>query len=71
MYTEGQLLSILKVQSNIKPADFRELFGDRGDYLFNIYARESWNLISFLFNRINGEERKKLLDFVNLRIVPQ
>lgn len=66
--TEDQLLKLLKVQSNISPIDFENLFGDRGRHLFNIFARESWNLVSFLFNKVNGEDREKLLNLVNERI---
>jgi len=68
MFKEEELLKLLKVQSNLTPKDFNKIFGDRGDHLFRIFARESWNLISFLFNKVNGEDRKKLLDFVNNQI---
>lgn len=68
MFKEDQLLSLLKVQSNLTPNDFKNLFGDRGEYLFKIFARESWNLVSFLFNKVNGDDRQKLLDFVNSQI---
>ncbi len=65
MFTEDQLLKFLKVQSNLSLKDFELLFGDRAEHLFRIFARESWNLVSFLFNKINGEDRQKLLDHVN------
>lgn len=69
MFTEEFLLALLKVQSNIGPNDFRELFGEtKGQKLFNIFARESWNLVSFMFNKVNGEDREKLLAFVNLEL---
>lgn len=68
MFTENQLLQLLKVQSNLNPKDFEKLFGDRSEHLFRIFARESWNLVSFLFNKVNGEDRQKLLDYVNSQI---
>jgi len=69
MFTEEQLLQLLKVQSNLYPKDFIELFGeDRGQHLFQIFARESWNLVSFLFNKVNGADREKLLRFINLKV---
>ncbi|WP_281681851.1 hypothetical protein [Zunongwangia profunda] len=68
LLTEDKLLKVLRVQSNLNPNDFRELFGDRGDHLFQLFARDSWNLISFLFNKVNGEEREKLIAFVNSKI---
>ena len=65
-FTEEELLRLLKVQSNIEPSDFRELFGEKkGSDLFRIFARDSWNLISFMFNKINGEDRDKLLKMIN------
>ena len=65
-FTETQLLRLVKVQSNIDPSDFRELFGEnKGSDLFRIFARDSWNLISFMFNKINGENRDKLLKMIN------
>ena len=65
-FTEEELLRLVKVQSNIDPNDFRELFGEkRGSDLFRIFARDSWNLISFMFNKINGEDRDKLLKMIN------
>jgi Fe-S cluster biosynthesis and repair protein YggX len=65
MFTEDQLLKLLKVQSNLSPKDFEDLFGERGRRLFNIFSRESWNLVSFLFNKVSGEDREKLLNHVN------
>lgn len=66
---EEELLQLLKIQSNITPGDFRKLFGeDRGDHLFQLFARDTWNLISFMFNKVNGEDRQRLLDFVNAKI---
>ena len=65
-FTEEQLRGLFKVQSNIGPSDFRELFGEKkGSDLFRIFARDSWNLISFMFNKINGEDRDKLLKMIN------
>ena len=65
-FTEEQLRGLFKVQSNIGPSDFRELFGEKkGSDLFRIFARYSWNLISFMFNKINREDRDKLLKMIN------
>jgi len=65
-FTETQLLGLAKVQSKLGPRDFKELFGvKRGSDLFTIFARDSWNLISFMFNKINGEDRDKLLKMIN------
>ena len=65
-FTEEQLRGLFKVQSNISHSDFEELFGeDQGSYLFGIFASTGWNLISFMFNKINGEDRGKLLNMVN------
>ena len=65
-FTEEELLRLVKVQSNIDPNDFRELFGEnKGSDLFRIFAGDSWNLISFMFNKINGEDRDKLLKMIN------
>ena len=65
-FTEEQLRGLFKVQSNIGPSDFRELFGEKkGSDLFRIFARDSWNLISFMFNKINGEDRNKILKMIN------
>jgi len=69
MFSEDQLLKLLKVQSNLCPKDFISIFGDRGHHLFNIFARENWNLISFLFNKVNGEDRENLLQFLNNKII--
>ena len=65
-FTEEELRGLFKAQSNISPSDFEELFGEReGNRLFRIFARYSWNLISFMFNKINGEDRDKLLKMIN------
>ena len=65
-FTETQLLRLAKVQSNVRPSNFRELFGKKkGTKLFRMYVEESWNLISFMFNKINEEDRDKLLNMVN------
>ena len=65
-FTEEQLRGLFKAQSNISPSDFEELFGEReGNRLFRIFARDSWNLISFMFNKINGEDRNKILKMIN------
>ncbi len=66
MFNENQLLELLRVQANITPQDFESLFGkDRGRILFNAYAQQNWNLVSFLFNNINGDERNILLNHIN------
>ena len=69
MFTEELLLRLLKVQSNLTPKDFKQIFDkDRAEYYFQIFARDNWNLVSFLFNKINGEEREKLINYVNTKI---
>lgn len=69
MFSEEELLQLLKVQSNISPKDFRELFGeDRSERLFPLFAEQGWNVVSFMFNCVNGDDRKKLLEFVNDKI---
>ena len=65
-FTETQLLGLFKVQSNIDPSDFRELFGEgQGDRLFKMFAKDSWNLLSFMFTNIDTEERYRLLKMIN------
>tara|TARA_R110000772_G_C13310310_1_gene440351 strand:- start:20581 stop:20793 length:213 start_codon:yes stop_codon:yes gene_type:complete len=64
-YTEDFLLKLLQVQSNLTPMDFKEMFGDRGRNLFNLYAQNNWNLLHFFFNTVNGECRNKLLEYIN------
>ena len=67
--SEEQFLKLLQVQSNLGQQDFEIIFGeDRGRSLFTLFARDSWNLISFMFNKINGEDRKELIQYVNARI---
>lgn len=68
MITEELLLKLMKVQSNLSPNDFKEVYGDRSDYFFRIFARDSWNLVSFLFNKTNGEDRQKMIDYVNQKM---
>lgn len=64
--TEAQLLELLRVQSNLGPSDFESLFGiERGRDLFHLFSRNNWNLLHFLFNNINGEDRDKLIEYIN------
>lgn len=65
MFSEQQLLILLKVQSNLSPRDFETLFGERGRDMFQLFAKNSWNLVSFIFNQISVEERAKVLSYVN------
>lgn len=68
MITEELMLNLLKVQSNLSPKDFKRIYGERSDRLFQVFARENWNLVSFIFNKVNGEDRQKLIDYVNMKI---
>lgn len=69
MFSEDNLLKLLQVQSNITPNCFAELYGeDKGRRLFSLFARDSWNLLSFLYNKVNGDDRAQLLELINSRI---
>ena len=65
-FTEEQLRRLFKVQSNISPSDFEELFGEeQGNSLFKMFAKDSWNLLSFMFTNIDTRERYRLLKMIN------
>lgn len=69
MFTEEQLLKLLKVQSNLTPKDFKKLFPDLPhELLFRNFAMNNWNLLDFLFNKINGENREVLINYINKQI---
>jgi hypothetical protein len=69
IFTEENFLKLLQVQSNLGPDDFDNVFGKkRGRSLFQLFARDSWNLISFMFNKVNGEDRKNLLEYINNKL---
>ena len=65
MYNEAQFLRLLQIGSNIGPAEFEGIFGDEGRSLFQLFARDGHNMISFMFNKINGDNREKFINYIN------
>ena len=69
MFTEDELLKLLRIQSNLGPKEFCKIFGEnRGRSLFQSFSRLNWNLVSFMFNSVNGDDRKNLIEYVNNKI---
>ena len=65
-FTEKELIRLAKVQLNISPSDFEELFGeDQGNSLFKMFVKNSRNLLSFMFTNIDTRERYRLLKMIN------